>query len=137
MTSLPENKKIILFDGVCNLCNTAVQTIIRHDKNDVFRFVALQSDLGIAIQKHIGIDTQKIDSLIFYAPNISYSYKANAIFDIANALGGIYKMALIFKIIPTPILNILYDYIAKNRYKWLGIQEKCWLPTPEIMSKFL
>ena len=69
--SLPENKKIILFDGVCNLCNSAVQTIIQHDKKDVFRFVALQSEMGIAIQKHIGVDTRKIDSLVFYAPGFA------------------------------------------------------------------
>lgn len=135
--SLPENKKIVLFDGVCNLCNTAVQTIIKHDKKDVFRFVALQSEMGIAIQKHIGIDTSKIDSLVFYAPGISYSYKSEAVLDIAKELSGIFSLAIVFKILPTPLLNSVYDYVAKNRYKWYGQQEHCLIPTPELKAKFL
>lgn len=135
--SLPEHKKIILFDGICNLCNTAVQTIIKHDKKDVFRFVALQSELGIAIQKHIGIDTRKIDSLVFYSPGISYSFKSEAVLDIAKELGGIFSLAIVFKILPTPLLNSLYDYVAKNRYKWYGQKEHCLLPTPELKAKFL
>lgn len=135
--SLPENKKIILFDGVCNLCNTAVQTIIKHDKKDVFRFVALQSELGMAIQKHIGIDTRKIDSLVFYAPGFSYSYKSEAVLDISKELGGIFSFSIVFKILPTPLLNSFYDYVAKNRYKWYGQKESCWMPTPELKAKFL
>ena len=135
--SLPENKKIILFDGVCNLCNTAVQTIIKQDKKDVFRFVALQSELGMAIQKHIGIDTRKIDSLVFYAPGVSYSYKSEAVLAIAKELGGIFSFAIVFKILPTPLLNSFYDYVAKNRYKWYGKKESCWMPTPELKAKFL
>jgi predicted DCC family thiol-disulfide oxidoreductase YuxK len=135
--SLPENKKIILFDGVCNLCNTAVQTIIKQDKKDVFRFVALQSELGMAIQKHIGIDTRKIDSLVFYAPGVSYSYKSEAVLDISKELGGIFSFAIVFKILPTPLLNSIYDYVAKNRYKWYGQKESCWMPTPELKAKFL
>lgn len=135
--SLPENKKVILFDGVCNLCNTSVQTIIKHDKKDLFRFVSLQSELGISIQKHIGIDTRKIDSLVFYAPGVSYSYKSEAVLDIAKELGGIFSLAIVFRILPSPLLNSIYDYVAKNRYKWYGQQEHCWMPTPELKAKFL
>lgn len=135
--SFPENKKIILFDGVCNLCTTSVQTIIKHDKKDVFRFVALQSDLGKAIQKHIGIDPQKTDSIIFYSPGNSYSYQSAAVLDIAQELGGFFILAGIFKIIPSPILNKIYDFIAKNRYKWYGSQEHCWMATAELKEKFL
>lgn len=134
---LPENKKIILFDGKCNLCTSSVQTIIKHDKNDSFRFVALQSDLGLAIQKHIGIATRNIDSIVFYNPGVSYTYKAQAILDIANELGGIFNVATLFSVIPKPLLNFVYDYIAKNRYKWYGHQNKCWIPTPELKAKFL
>ena len=86
MQNLPPNKKIILFDGVCNLCNTAVQFIIEHDKKDVFRFVALQSDLGQEIIKHIGIDTKVIDSIVLYQPGIAYYYKSAAALEIAKDL---------------------------------------------------
>ena len=78
----PENKKIVLFDGVCNLCSSAVQYIINHDKKDIFRFVALQSELGISICKHLGISFSKMDSIILYNPGTAYFYKSSAVIEI-------------------------------------------------------
>jgi predicted DCC family thiol-disulfide oxidoreductase YuxK len=137
MLNLPPNKKIILFDGVCNLCDAAVQFVIQHDKNDVFRFVALQSDLGQQILKHIGINSKNIDSIILYEPGVAYYYKSKAALEIAKNLGGFFHFGTIFRIIPTGISNQLYDYIAKNRYKWYGKKESCMIPTAELKSKFL
>lgn len=137
MLNLPENKKIILFDGVCNLCDASVQFIIKHDKNDDFRFVALQSELGQKILEHIGINPLNIDSIILYEPGIAYYYKSQAAIEIAKILGGFLQFGTIFRIIPTGIRNQLYDYIAKNRYKWYGKKESCMIPTPELKSKFL
>lgn len=131
------NKKIILFDGVCNLCNGAVQFIISHDKKDIFRFVALQSELGIGICNYIGVDQNKIDSIILYQPGVAYYYKSSAVLEIGKDLGGIYSLALIFKIFPEKFRNYIYDYIAKNRYKWYGKKESCMIPTPELKAKFL
>lgn len=137
MQNLPPNKKIILFDGVCNLCNTAVQFVIQHDANDVFRFVALQSELGQEILKHIGINPSNIDSIIMYEPGIAYYYKSEAALKIASSLGGFFHFGIIFRIIPTKIANQLYDYIAKNRYQWYGKKESCMIPTAELKAKFL
>jgi predicted DCC family thiol-disulfide oxidoreductase YuxK len=137
MQNLPINKKIILFDGVCNLCNSAVQFVVKHDKNDVFRFVAIQSDLGQEILKYIGIDSENIDSIVLYEPGIAYYYKSEVALEIARNLGGIFHLGTIFRIIPTGIRNQFYDYIAKNRYKWYGKKESCMLPTPELKAKFL
>ena len=137
MLNLPPNKKIILFDGVCNLCDSAVQFVIKHDKKDVFRFVALQSELGQEIIKHIGINPTNIDSVILYEPGIAYYYKSAAALQIAKNLGGFFHFGTIFKIIPVGISNKLYDYIAKNRYKWYGKKEQCLIPTEELKSKFL
>ena len=137
ISELPIDKKIILFDGVCNLCNSAVQFIIKHDKKDVFRFVPLQSNLGLSILKHLGIDTSKIDSIILYEPTIAYYYKAEAALKIAPALSGIYRYFDLFSILPNRILNVVYDYIAKNRYKWFGKIASCMVPTPELQFKFL
>jgi len=137
MTELPQNKKIILFDGVCNLCNTAVQFIIKHDKKDVFRFVALQSDLGVEITKHIGIDSRKMDSIILYEPGIAYYIKSEAALEIAKNLSGGVAILSIFNILPSSISNKVYDYIAKNRYKWYGKKDSCMIPTPELEAKFL
>ncbi len=137
MQNLPENKKIILFDGVCNLCNSAVQFVIKHDTKDVFRFVALQSELGQEVLKHIGINPKNIDSIILYEPGVAYYYKSSAAIEIARNLGGFLHFGTIFKIIPTAIRNQIYDYIAKNRYKWYGKKESCMIPTPELKIKFL
>jgi predicted DCC family thiol-disulfide oxidoreductase YuxK len=132
-----KNKKIILFDGVCNLCNSAVQFVIEHDKKDVFRFVALQSELGKEILKHIGLNPENIDSIILYEPGVAYYYKSQAAIQISRSLGGFWHFGTIFRIIPTRISNLLYDYIAKNRYKWYGKKESCIIPTPELKAKFL
>lgn len=137
MLNLPPNKKIIIFDGVCNLCDSAVQFVIKHDKKDVFRFVALQSELGQEILKHIGINTANIDSVILYEPGIAYYYKSEAALQIAKNLGGLLHLGTVFRIIPTGISNLLYDYIAKNRYKWYGKKEQCMIPTKDLQAKFL
>jgi predicted DCC family thiol-disulfide oxidoreductase YuxK len=137
MLDFPKGKKIILFDGVCNLCEASVQFVIKYDKKDVFRFVALQSDLGKEIIKHIGLDIKNIDSVILYEPGIAYNYKSAAALEIAKNLGGFFHLGTVFKLIPNGLRNLLYDYIAKNRYQWYGKKESCLIPTLELKSKFL
>ena len=134
---LPKHKKIILFDGVCNLCESSVLFVIKYDKKDEFRFVSLQSDLGKKILHHIGMDSKHIDSIVLYEPGIAYYYKSQAALEIAKSLGGIFHFGTLFKIIPNGIRNWVYDYVAKNRYVWYGKKELCMIPTPEIQSKFL
>ena len=137
MEKLPKDKKIILFDGVCNLCDATVQFIIKHDKRDVFRFVALQSELGQEIVRYIGVDSSKTDSIILYEPGHAYYYKAEAAIKIAKELGGIYSLMGVFSVLPIRFSNKVYDYIARNRYKWYGKKEECMIPTPEMKAKFL
>jgi len=137
MEGLPKDKKIVLFDGFCNLCDSSVQFIIRHDKNDVFRFLPLQSELGQQVIRYIGIDTAKTDSIILYEPGIAYHYKADAAISIAKTIGGVYALMGVFSLVPKAIANAVYDYVARNRYKWYGKKESCMMPTPEIKAKFL
>lgn len=137
MENLPKDKKIILFDGVCNLCSNAVQYVIEHDKKDVFRFVALQSDLGVEILAHIGIDPKHIDSIVLYEPGRAYYYKSTAAIEIAKNFGGFFHLGTIFKIIPSGLRDMVYDYVARNRYKWYGKKDSCMIPTPELKAKFL
>ena len=137
ITDLPKDKKIILFDGVCNLCNSSVQYVIKQDKKDIFRFASLQSEIGQKILKHIGISQRNIDSIIFYESGKAYYYKSTAALEIAKNLGGFFTYGFIFRIIPKGIRNVIYDYVARNRYKWYGKQESCMIPTPELKSKFL
>jgi len=137
MQNLPQHKKIILFDGLCNLCNASVQLIIKRDTKDVFRFVSLQSNLGQKLLQQLPISTQKIDSIILYEPNKVFYCKSKAIFEIVKNIGGIFYCLLIFKWLPIAITNTIYDYIAKNRYRWFGKKEQCLVPTKELQSKFL
>lgn len=137
MIDLPKNKKIILFDGICNLCESSVQFVIKHDKKDIFRFVAIQSKLGQEIIKHIGIDISKMDSIILYEPGVVYYYKSEAAIRIVKELGGMYSFLSLFSVFPNAVLNYVYDYIAKNRYQWYGKKEACLIPTPELKAKFL
>ena len=134
---LPQDKKIILFDGFCNLCDSSVQYVIKHDKKDIFRFVAIQSDLGQKILKHIGINPIHTDSIVLYEPGISYYYKSTAALQIAKALSGVFTLAIVFTLLPTGISDTIYDYIAKNRYKWYGKKETCMIPILELKAKFL
>ena len=134
--NLPKNKKIVLFDGVCNFCNDKINFIIKNDKHDVFRFVALQSETGQKIIKHLGIDVS-IDSIILYEPGYAYYIKSEAVFRILKHLSSVARLLLIFNFIPTSIKNIFYDLIAKNRYNWYGKKENCMLPTQEVRSKFI
>lgn len=137
MIDFPKGKKIILFDGVCNLCEASVQFVIKYDKKNVFRFVALQSELGKEIIKHIGLDNKNIDSVILYEPGIAYNYKSAAALEISKNLGGFFHLGTLFKLIPNGLRNLLYDYVAKNRYQWYGKKESCLIPTLELKSKFL
>lgn len=136
MVNFPENKKIVLFDGVCNLCNKTIQTIIKNDTKDLFRFAPLQSDIGLQIVNERGIDTEKLDSVILIEPGEAYYNKSTAAIEIARHLKG-YSWLKIFKPLPEGFRDVIYDFIANNRYKWFGKKESCMVPTPELQSLFL
>lgn len=135
---IPKGKKLILFDGVCNLCNSSVNKIIKLDKKNHFLFASLQSEIGNEIIEYLNIDTQKIDSIILYTPGISYEVKSTAVLKITSDFGRIWKFfSYIFLLIPTGIRDFIYNIISKNRYKWFGKKESCMIPTPELKAKFL
>ena len=137
MQHLPQHKKIILFDGLCNLCDATVQFIIKRDSKDVFRFVSLQSDLGRELLQKLPIEFQLTDSVILYESEKVFFYKSQAVFEIVKSIGGIYYCLLIFKLLPNTITNAVYDFIAKNRYRWWGKKESCLVPSKDLQSKFL
>lgn len=118
-----ENNLIILFDGVCNLCNGTVDFLLKHDHKKQFRFVPLQSQTGkMLFQKyHIPIDG---NSVVFIKFNQVF-FESDAIIEIAGLLGYPWKMAYIGKIIPNKIRNRLYRIISKNRYRWFGKRKHC------------
>jgi len=137
MKTLPKYKKLILFDGVCNLCNASVLYVIKRDKRDLFMFAPLQSNIGKQIIKKYNIDSNKTDSIILLEPEKGISYKSTAALKIVSKLTFPSNLLSIFLIIPPFIRNWVYNYIAKNRYKWYGKKENCMIPTPELSAKFL
>ncbi|WP_293300778.1 thiol-disulfide oxidoreductase DCC family protein [Allomuricauda sp.] len=134
---MEEGKKVILFDGVCNLCNSSVQFVIKRDRKDMFRYTALQSEVGQQMIKERGIDTSQVDSIILIEPGVAYYTKSDAALKIGQSFGGGYVLLAIFTWIPKSIRDAIYDFVARNRYKWFGKQESCMIPTPELKAKFL
>lgn len=137
MDTIPENKKVVLFDGVCNLCNEAVQRIIKHDRKDVFRFASLQSELGKKLVAERDLDPEKIDSIILIDPGVAYYRKSTAALEISRELSGGYSLLKNFLFIPEVFRDWVYDVIASNRYRWFGKKDQCMIPTPELKAKFL
>ncbi|WP_300437558.1 thiol-disulfide oxidoreductase DCC family protein [Christiangramia sp.] len=136
-TILPKNKKIVLFDGVCNLCNDAVQRIIKHDKKDVFRFASLQSDLGKKLVEERNLDPEALDSIILIDPGVAYYRKSTAALEISRDLSGGYSLLRNFLFLPESLRDGIYDLIATNRYKWFGKKDQCMIPSPDLKAKFL
>lgn len=134
---IPKNKKIILFDGVCNLCNNAVTFIIERDKKDIFRFASLQSETGKKLIAERGLDPNELDSIVLIEPGVAYYRKSTAALEISRDLSGGYSLLKNFLFIPDGLRDAVYDFVANNRYKWYGKKESCMIPTPELKSKFL
>lgn len=130
----PEVRQLVLFDGICNFCNSSINFIIQKDKHKKFKFATLQSKTGqYLLQKH---QIKDVDSVILVAGEKAY-VKSDAVLKIGKSLGGIYRLAYVFILIPKPLRNFLYDFIAKNRYKWFGQKNECMIPTPDVRERFL
>ena len=128
--------KIILFDGVCNLCNGAINFIIKHDPSAQFKFASLQGETGQRLLKKHQINSAETDSIVLVEGD-TVSVKSSAALRIAKYLNKGYPLLFGFMIVPKFIRNAIYDYIARNRYKWFGKKDSCMIPTPELKSRFL
>ena len=131
-----KSNKVILFDGVCNFCNGAINFVIKKDKKNVFKFAALQSEIGKTLLSKYKIDTSKVDSIILLDGDDCY-VKSSAALRIAKHMSGGYPLLYGFLILPRFIRDAVYDFIARNRYKWFGKKDSCMIPTPELKEKFL
>jgi len=129
--------KVILFDGVCNICNSSVNFIIDRDPKKEFRFAALQSETGQRLLSSIpATSLQDFDSVVLIEGDRVYK-KSTAALRIARRLPGIWSWLYIFIIIPKFLRDPVYDLIANNRYRWFGKKDSCRIPTPELRSRFL
>ena len=131
-----ESEAIVLFDGVCNFCSGSVLFIIKREPKGYFRFAALQTEAGEEIMKQFGIGEERPESIIL-VENGSVRYRSSAALRIARKLRHGWPLLYGFIIIPPVIRDFFYNIIAKNRYKWFGQKDSCFIPTPEILSRFL
>ncbi|RPD98627.1 thiol-disulfide oxidoreductase DCC family protein [Aureibaculum marinum] len=131
-----DNKSIILFDGICNLCNNAVQFIIKRDKDNHFLFTSLQSDVAQDILLHFKLKNSDFDSIILI-DNGKLFTKSTASLQISKKLDGLWKYLYVLIIIPEFIRDFFYTLLAQNRYKWFGKKETCMIPNKTIKNRFL
>lgn len=133
---MEEPYSIILFDGECNLCNGAVDFVIRRDANHHFRYASLQSEIGRSMLKEHGKNPDILDTIILVSGKKVYM-RSSAAIRVCNKLGSLWPLMNVFLIVPSPIRDVVYDWIAKNRYKWFGKRDTCRLPTAEELALFL
>lgn len=141
MTDFQSNKSeyphpVLLFDGVCNLCNESVQWVIRHDPQAIFRFASLQSEAGQQLLRQHNLPTNELNTVVLIDVGRAYT-RSDVPLHIFRKIGGAWPLLTVLRIVPSPLRNAVYDWIARNRYRWFGKKEACWLPTPALKSRFL
>ncbi|HMH24885.1 MAG TPA: thiol-disulfide oxidoreductase DCC family protein [Puia sp.] len=127
---------VVLFDGVCNLCNRSVQFIIRRDPQARFHFASLQSAVGQGLLEKFHLPDHHLSSFVLIEGERIFT-RSSAALRVLKHLGGGWKLLYAFWIVPPFIRNGVYDWIARNRYRWFGRQDACWIPTPELKERFL
>lgn len=131
-----ENKAIIIFDGICNLCIGSVNFIIKHDKKAFFKFVSSQSQQASQIINKYKIDNTNLKTIVLIKDNIVFT-KSSAVIEICKNLDGYWKIFSIAKYIPLFFRDWVYMKIARNRYEWFGKKENCLIPSKEIKKRFM
>jgi predicted DCC family thiol-disulfide oxidoreductase YuxK len=127
---------IVLFDGVCNLCSGSVQFLLKRDPEGLFRFAPLQSDVGRRLLAEHGLTVDSLSSVVLIEDGKVWQ-ESSAALRIARHLPGAWKLLRSFAVVPRPLRDAVYRWIARNRYRWFGKTETCWLPTPELEERFL
>ena len=127
---------VIIFDGVCNLCNRLINFILKWDKYKKFKFAWLQSEFGQGFIKETQGSLNKLDTVIL-VKNKQVFEKSDAVLEILKELNGFWRTFLIFKIVPKKFRDSVYKYIADNRYHWFGMQQRCLVPGWEIRDRFI
>jgi len=127
---------VILFDGVCNFCNSSVNFIIKRNREKDIRFAALQSEAGKRLLNEYRLPAGEMESIVFIENGNAYQ-RSSAALRICRRLSGAWPLCYGFILVPRFIRDAVYNWIAANRYKWFGVQEQCMIPTPEIRERFL
>jgi predicted DCC family thiol-disulfide oxidoreductase YuxK len=131
-----KEKFVVLFDGVCNLCSSSVQFILKRDKKDQFLFGSLQGNYGQEVLKKYGMPQNEFNSFMLLEGERLYTKSSGAL-RMLKHLGGAWILLYAFIIVPKFLRDAVYNFVATNRYRWFGKKEECWLPKPEWKKKFL
>lgn len=135
-TAAPAWTHLLLFDGVCNLCDHTVQWVLTHDQRGLVHFCSIQSELGSKLYRERGFDPTQPHSMILITPEGSFA-KSDAALQLASLMGGRFAWLSIFKIIPRPLRDLAYTFVATNRYRFFGKKDACLLPQPEWKARFV
>ncbi|MEZ4949206.1 MAG: thiol-disulfide oxidoreductase DCC family protein [Saprospiraceae bacterium] len=130
------SQPVLLFDGVCNLCNSSVQFIIKHDPEGKFKFASLQSEYGQQMVKKFGLEKENLETVILIDGEKAYK-KSTAALEVTRRLGGFWSIFYVFRIIPSFLRDGIYTWVANNRYKWFGKKDQCMIPSPELKNRFI
>ena len=127
---------LLLFDGQCNLCNQTVQFVIERDPAGTISFASLQSDVGQALLKEYGLVTNDFDTILLFDNQQVYQ-RSSAALRVSRYLSGAWSWLSVLLVVPPFVRNAVYSWVARNRYRWFGKTEQCWLPTPDLRSRFI
>ena len=130
----PSSDNLMLFDGVCHLCDASVRFILRHDSAGKIKFAPIQSALGRELYTSHGLDPEAPNTFLFLTPHGAFQ-ASDAALEVARNLGGLGRLALIFKPLPQALRDAAYFFIARNRYRWFGKDETCMMPTAELKAR--
>lgn len=129
-------ESIVFFDGICNLCNSSVRFILKRDKQALFRFASLQSDFAKQFFHQRQFDATGIDSIVLFEDG-KFHVRSTAALKIARNLDGLWFLLYGFIVVPAPLRDAVYEFIARNRYRWFGKRDHCAMPEPGMKERFL
>ncbi|MDX2134570.1 MAG: thiol-disulfide oxidoreductase DCC family protein [Saprospiraceae bacterium] len=127
---------VLLFDGVCNLCNTSVQWVLLRDHQAIFRFAPLQEETGKALLHAHGLSPEHIDSVVLVTPERVFTH-SDAVLEVLRRLGGWWAVPAALRVVPRSLRDAVYGWVARNRYRWFGRRDACMMPRPEWKARFL
>jgi len=136
VASIPRDKPILLFDGVCNLCNGSIQFVIDHDPKGRFRFAPLQSEAAERLLEDVGFHGYDFDTFVLVDGDDYYT-KSEAALRVASGLKFPWSVAGVFRVLPRPLRDAVYDAVASHRYAIFGRKAQCMVPTPEVRERFV
>jgi predicted DCC family thiol-disulfide oxidoreductase YuxK len=132
----PSRDHLLLFDGICHLCDASVRFIVKRDPAGKIKFAPIQSPLGSQLYAQHGLDPAAPNAMLFITPRGAFK-ASDAALEIARTLGGLWKLALVFKLLPRALRDAAYYFMARNRYRWFGKDESCMMPTPDLKARML